>query len=62
MKDNKMPELKPFDMVELFFDEDFRYVIGDSTKDLLNLGEVDYIVTSPPYHNILRKSFQEGKE
>lgn len=33
---------------------DFRYVIGDSTKDLLNLGEVDYIVTSPPYHNILR--------
>ena len=29
MKDNKMPELKPFDMVELFFDEDFRYVTGD---------------------------------
>lgn len=33
---------------------DFRYVIGDSAKDLPNLGEVDYIVTSPPYHNILR--------
>ena len=29
MEDNKMPELKPFDMVELFFDEDFRYVAGD---------------------------------
>lgn len=29
MKDNKMPELKPFDMVELFFDEDFRYVINN---------------------------------
>lgn len=26
---NKMPELKPFDMVELFFDEDLRYIISD---------------------------------
>ena len=29
MENNKMPGLKPFDMIELFFDEDFRYVIGD---------------------------------
>lgn len=29
MRNNKMPGLKPFDMVELFFDEELRYVIGD---------------------------------
>ena len=29
MEDNKMPELKPLDMVELFFDEGLRYVINN---------------------------------
>lgn len=29
-------------------------MIGDSTKDLLIFNPVDYIVTSPPYHNILK--------
>lgn len=32
----------------------YLYLLGDSTKDLNKLGDVDYIVTSPPYHNILR--------
>jgi DNA modification methylase len=33
---------------------DYEYLIGDSTKDLGVFKTVDYIVTSPPYHNILR--------
>ena len=30
------------------------YIVGDSTDVLGRIGEVDYVVTSPPYHNILR--------
>jgi len=33
---------------------DFFYHIGDANKVLKRLQTVDYIVTSPPYHNILR--------
>jgi len=33
---------------------DFTYVIGDSREKIAEVGLVDYIVTSPPYHNILR--------
>lgn len=35
-------------------DEDYTYLIGDSTTDLNRFDNVDYIVTSPPYHNILK--------
>ena len=34
--------------------KDFFYHMGDSNTILKNLEQVDYIVTSPPYHNILR--------
>lgn len=34
--------------------DDFIYQIGDSTKDLASFEQVDYIITSPPYHNILK--------
>ena len=34
--------------------DDYVYLLGDSTTDLKNLEQVQYIVTSPPYHNILR--------
>ncbi|MFI3236394.1 MAG: DNA methyltransferase, partial [Lachnospiraceae bacterium] len=37
-------------------DTDFEYVLGNSTKDLDVFKNIDYIVTSPPYHNILRNS------
>lgn len=37
-------------------EQDYRYEIGDSMKDLKILGDVDYIVTSPPYHNILKNT------
>lgn len=34
---------------------DYRYIVGDSLKVLDEIEEsVDYIVTSPPYHNILK--------
>lgn len=35
-------------------DESFKYLIGDSSVIVPKLKNVDYIVTSPPYHNILR--------
>lgn len=34
--------------------KEFFYHIGDANKVIKNLQAVDYIVTSPPYHNILR--------
>ncbi len=33
---------------------DYEYIVGDSFRELDRVGAVDYIVTSPPYHNILR--------
>lgn len=33
---------------------DFEYIVGDSLKELPKLNKVDYIITSPPYHNILQ--------
>ena len=35
-------------------ESDYLYLLGDSTTDLHQLGQVQYIVTSPPYHNILK--------
>ena len=33
-----------------------QYIVGDSLEVLNNFDTVDYIVTSPPYHNILRNN------
>ena len=33
-----------------------QYIVGDSLEVLNNIDTVDYIVTSPPYHNILRNN------
>lgn len=35
---------------------DYTYIVGDAFKKLDDIEEVDYIVTSPPYHNILRNN------
>ena len=32
------------------------YLVGDSLEVLDRMGTIDYIVTSPPYHNILRNN------
>ncbi|GHT80868.1 methyltransferase [Bacteroidia bacterium] len=34
--------------------QDYFYHIGDANKVIKKLKSIDYIVTSPPYHNILR--------
>ena len=36
--------------------DECRYIVGDSLIVLDNFETVDYIVTSPPYHNILRNN------
>ncbi|HKS26214.1 MAG TPA: DNA methyltransferase [Pyrinomonadaceae bacterium] len=33
---------------------DYEYIVGDANKKIETIDPVDYIVTSPPYHNILR--------
>lgn len=33
---------------------DYEYILGDSLEVLKNINCVDYIITSPPYHNILK--------
>jgi DNA modification methylase len=35
---------------------EYRYITGDANRVLCDIDEVDYIVTSPPYHNILRNN------
>jgi len=35
-------------------DKDFIYLVGDAVDTLKNIPNVDYIVTSPPYYNILK--------
>lgn len=32
----------------------FKYLLGDSTEVIEKIDNIDYIVTSPPYHNILK--------
>lgn len=34
--------------------EHYTYIVGDSLVETMNICEVDYIITSPPYHNILK--------
>jgi DNA modification methylase len=43
--------------------DDYTYILGDSNAVIKSLPNVDYIVTSPPYHNILQnKSFGLRKD
>jgi DNA modification methylase len=37
-------------------DKNFHYFVGDALDLLDQIGEVDYVVTSPPYHNILKNT------
>ena len=40
----------------LVLSECSKYLIGDSNQVIDSIGYVDYVVTSPPYHNILRNN------
>lgn len=44
--------------------KDFEYILGDSIEETKKIPEVDFIITSPPYHNILKndsKGLREDK-
>ena len=43
-------------MKEMHIMESSQYLVGDSLQKIEEVGIVDYIVTSPPYHNILRNN------
>ena len=34
--------------------KDYVYILGDSLEEVRNIDNIHYIVTSPPYHNILK--------
>ena len=36
--------------------KDYEYILGDANEKLKDIETVDYIVTSPPYHNILKNN------
>ncbi|QIL03217.1 site-specific DNA-methyltransferase [Sphingomonas sinipercae] len=38
------------------FGEDCKYLVGDAAEVVQSIDPVDYIVTSPPYHNILKNN------
>jgi len=35
---------------------DYNFIVGDSLQVIKDLVEIDYIITSPPYHNILKNN------
>jgi DNA modification methylase len=47
-------ELAQNRLEELGLFSNYEYILGDSREEINNIDEVDYIVTSPPYHNILK--------
>lgn len=38
--------------------KDYLFMVGDAAKEVSKINSVDYIVTSPPYHNILKNNGQ----
>lgn len=40
----------------LVLEKNSEYLVGDALKKVDEIGMVDYVVTSPPYHNILRNN------
>lgn len=46
--------LKRFDKKGMCENLDYQYFVGDSLVKTKEITDVDYIITSPPYHNILK--------
>ncbi|CCY08307.1 putative DNA modification methylase [Coprobacillus sp. CAG:698] len=46
--------LTRFEKKGMVEDLNYKYIVGDSLVEIENIPEVDYILTSPPYHNILK--------
>lgn len=48
----------------MHYGKDYTYLLGDAFVELDKINEIDYIITSPPYHNILKndaKGIREDK-
>ncbi|QLY40196.1 site-specific DNA-methyltransferase [Hujiaoplasma nucleasis] len=43
-----------FDDLEMIENDDYVYMVGDSLIKIDEVDEFDYLITSPPYHNILQ--------
>ena len=48
--------LTRFNKKSMLEKKDFEYLVGDALTMLDDIDKVDYIVTSPPYHNILQNN------
>ena len=48
--------LTRFNKKSMLEKKDFEYLVGDALTMLDDIEKVDYIVTSPPYHNILQNN------
>jgi DNA modification methylase len=55
-KKYKQLAFKRFKQKGIVKSKDFKYIVGDSLKEIPKLNAVDYIITSPPYHNILKNN------
>lgn len=51
-----------FDKKGMIEGKDYQYIIGDSLIETKNINNVDFIVTSPPYHNILKNNSKGLRE
>lgn len=51
-----------FDKKGMIESKDYEYILGDSLVETPKVGNVDYIVTSPPYHNILKNNSKGLRE
>jgi DNA modification methylase len=45
-----------FNKSKIKLGKDFKYILKDSSVAINRIPEVDYIITSPPYHNILKNN------
>lgn len=51
-----------FDKKGMVEGKDYQYIVGDSLIETKNIENVDFIVTSPPYHNILKNNSKGLRE
>lgn len=55
-EDYKNLALERFSKKKMKIDKDYKFILGDSSEELKKIGPVDFIITSPPYHNILKNN------
>lgn len=55
-KDYKNLALERFAKKKMKEGKDYKFIVGDSFKELKKIDPVDFIITSPPYHNILKNN------